>query len=457
MTDSSVSVGGGVALTHPSAQTRPASRPRSRVLTSSRVAWLALLGLVGSGIGTVLCSGQTALVTPDSIRLDALAPNIFFGRFSAIGPNLHLGGVIALFTLMCACYLVLVRLGRELPARAIIAGVVLLELVTIFGPPLLSTDIFSYGAYGKMAAVYHFNPYVLSPLAIRGDRWYPFIGSLWVETPTVYGPVFTAMSYLLGHLSVSTAVLAYKLITVAGSLVAIAGVAKAAQRLGRDTMRVVLFVGLNPVLIMYAVGGAHNDMLMLAALTWAIAALVVHRARTSGGLLVLAVAVKLTGAIMIPFALAAHRGPARLGGHQRRLLAGGVLVLIGAGIMSTVLFGEGPLHVLGTLEVIQSNGGRQSIPGFIAWGLGLGRLSHTMTVGLQAVTVITVIGLIVAVRKQRIDWITATGWAIVVLLVTSTYLLPWYVVWVLPFAALSDSRSLRIAALALTAVGMTSL
>ena len=125
--------------------------------------------------------------------------------------------------------------------------------------------------------------------------------------------------------------------------------------------------------------------------------------------------------------------------------------------MSTVLFGSGPLHLLSTLEVIQANGGRQSVPGFIAWGLGLGRLSHGVVIGLQAGLLLTVAGLLVAVRRQRLDWITATGWAIVALLVTSTFLLPWYVVWLLPFAALSPSRALRNVSLALTAVGMTSL
>ncbi len=78
-------------------------------------------------------------------------------------------------------------------------------------------------------------------------------------------------------------------------------------------------------------------------------------------------------------------------------------------------------------------------------------------ISLQAIEVITFVALIVAVRKHRIDWITATGWAVVALLVTSTFLLPWYVVWLLPFAALTDSRALRVAALALTAIGMTTL
>ncbi len=328
-------------------------------------------------------------------------------------------------------------------------------------PPLMTTDVFSYLMYGRMDADLPDRPVLYGP--DRDPATTPTSRSSaaqWAYTPTAYGPLFTGLSALMGHLPPQAATLAYKLLTVACSLIAIAGVAKAAQRLGRDVGQAVLLVGLNPVLIVYAVGGSHNDMLMMAALCWSLAALVGHRARTAGGLLVTAVAVKLTAGILLPFALAARRGPAgrtRLGGHQWRMLGGLCWCCSASGSSPPILFGSGPLHLLDTLEVIQSNGGRQSIPGFIAWGLGFGYLSHGVVIGLQAVCVLTIVWLIVAVRKHRIDWITATGWAVVALLVTSTFLLPWYVVWLLPFAALTDSRALRIAALALTAIGMTTL
>ena len=47
--------------------------------------------------------------------------------------------------------------------------------------------------------------------------------------------------------------------------------------------------------------------------------------------------------------------------------------------------------------------------------------------------------------------IAASGWASVALLVTLSWVLPWYVLWVLPMAALSSSRRLRTAALVLGA------
>ena len=445
---------GAVAIGPPSARlpARGASRP---FVSEARLAWGALLSLVLCGAATVLCSAHTGVLSPRSVRFAPTAITLT-GPLGRVGPDIHLAGAIGLFTLAILSYGILVRLGRRLSAAAIVAAIVILHVLMALAPPLLSTDVFSYGDYGRMSAVFHINPYVNGPRALGlKDSWLPYIGAGWKLTPTVYGPLFTALSTLLGHLGVGAAALAYKLIAVAGSLVTIALTARVAQRLGRDPAQAALFVGLNPVLVIYAVGGSHNDMMMLALLMASVATLVAHRARSGGGLLVAAIAVKLTAAILLPFALAARRERSRP--HMRRMLAGGVIVLVAVLVVSTILFGSGPLHLVGTLEVVQSNGGRQSIPGFIAWGLGLGRLSHGVVIGLQLLFVATVIGLLVAVRHQRIDWLTATGWAIVVLLITSTFLLPWYAVWLLPFAALSSSRWLRIVAFALTAIGMTSL
>ena len=39
------------------------------------------------------------------------------------------------------------------------------------------------------------------------------------------------------------------------------------------------------------------------------------------------------------------------------------------------------------------------------------------------------------------DWLAAAGWATVAMLLAVTWLMPWYVVWLLPFAALAGSRA----------------
>jgi len=47
-------------------------------------------------------------------------------------------------------------------------------------------------------------------------------------------------------------------------------------------------------------------------------------------------------------------------------------------------------------------------------------------------------------------WLESAGWATLAVMVTSAYLLPWYIVWLVPLAALGASRALRLASVAMT-------
>ncbi len=51
---------------------------------------------------------------------------------------------------------------------------------------------------------------------------------------------------------------------------------------------------------------------------------------------------------------------------------------------------------------------------------------------------------------RRRDWLSAAGWATVALIASLAWLMPWYVVWVLPLAALGTSVRLRRVSLVLT-------
>ena len=61
-------------------------------------------------------------------------------------------------------------------------------------------------------------------------------------------------------------VVAYKAIAAISSVVIVVVVWNAARLRGLDPVKAVALVGLNPVIIVFGVGGGHNDLLMLAIL-----------------------------------------------------------------------------------------------------------------------------------------------------------------------------------------------
>ena len=154
-----------------------------------------------------------------------------------------------------------------------------LNAFMLLAPPLVSTDIFSYQFYGRMGEVYHANPYVTGAYALHYDPLYSYIGSKWINTPTVYGPLFTALSYLLAPLSIPANVFAYKAIAALSSLAIVALVWNGARLRGVDQVKAVALVGLNPLLVVYGVGGGHNDLLMLAPMVGGLVLLLTGRDR----------------------------------------------------------------------------------------------------------------------------------------------------------------------------------
>src|SRR5204863_7843393 len=159
--------------------------------------------------------------------------------------------------------------ARTLPPRAL-AGAFLASLAILFlGPPLISQDVFGYLGFARMAALHGLDPYTHLPAEAPSDAVFPFID--WPVKHSPYGPLFTLASYALAPLSLGAGLWALKALALTSSLAATALVALAAGRAGGSRRWAAAFVGLNPVLLELALGGAHNDTLILLALSAALA------------------------------------------------------------------------------------------------------------------------------------------------------------------------------------------
>jgi hypothetical protein len=450
-----MSVGEGLGRTPPTGAFelgRPALGARGWLV--ARQGWLGLAGVLVTSLVVCISAAQTSVLLPASVHP---VPSWLAGPFGGAGVSLGLGGMIAVFALMFVSYAAASRAAGQLSGRAVLTSIAVLYGVALLAPPLLSTDIFSYQAYGRMGVLYGASPYLHGPSAIALDPLYPFIGAQWIRTPTAYGPLFTALSYLLVPLDIAANAFAYKAIAAISSVWIVVMVWNAARLRGLDPIKAVAFVGLNPVLIVYGIGGGHNDLLMLAILVTGLYMLLQRRERTSGALIVVAVAIKLTAGLLLPFALARNTGRSGTAHRRHRLLLGAGIAAALTGGLSFALFGTGPLRLPGTLQNIQSQGGVNSIFGVISTELGIGGLTHGAGLVLAAGFVAIVVWLLRRVWIGKIDWITGAGWATVAMLIATGLLLPWYVAWLLPLAALSSDRRLWLTTIAMTAIGLTTL
>jgi hypothetical protein len=394
--------------------------------TRSALATALTTVLVLCGLALVLDagSGPSPLVPP--------SPQV--GYLRGFGWHLGYGTFAALMALMAACYLALLLVPRlRAPTRTTVVAVVLLQLIIFVGPILGSQDVFSYLAYARMGVLHGINPYIQGPSAIMHDPIYQFVGSSWKHSQTTYGPIFTLISYPLALLSLPEALWATKVLALVSSLGVLALVWRCARRRGIDPAHAVLFVGANPVLVVYGLGGAHNDLFMNFLVMIGVTLSLSGRRAASGAALVAAALVKATAAMVFPFQLAARR--------ERAALFGGIAVLmvsLGAGYLA---FGETAVNELAVAGrdsgFVSANSFTNEVAHLFGWA-GLYPVDHVLINGLVLLGVIYLL-----VRTHRgYDWISASGWGLLLLAVMTTWLLPWYTVWTLPLAAIARDRRL---------------
>ncbi|HZU60877.1 MAG TPA: polyprenol phosphomannose-dependent alpha 1,6 mannosyltransferase MptB [Solirubrobacteraceae bacterium] len=441
----------GVTDTGTIGLTSDALRVRTRdEVRSGRVGLLALSGITLTTLLVTVAAAGTDRLLPETIQPP---PASLAGPFGGASFNIRSGGLIAAMVLMFACYVIAVRTAERVSARAMLLCIGAINVLVLLAPPLLSTDIFSYQMYGHMGALYGFNPYLAGPHALQLDPLSQYVGAKWAYTPSVYGPVFTILSYILAPLSIAASALAYKSIAAISSLGTVALVWNAARLRQVNPVKAVALVGLNPLTVIYGVGGGHNDLLMLVALMAGVYLLMLNRERSSGAMMVVAAAVKVSAILPMLFAVISGHGQ-RQERVRRGVIIGGAAATAAVAVLTFAVFGTGSLHLPATLVQVQGEGDWHSVPGLLS-ALGFPTASTVFSVLLAVAFVVIVLWLARRVWLGQLDWLRATGWTTATVLVTTSSLLPWYVAWLMPFAALVKDRRLWRFALVFTGFILT--
>jgi Glycosyltransferase family 87 len=400
----------------------------------------ALATAVAAGLGVaVLAAAQPSPLVPPSKEAFSMW---MVGPFRGLGAWLPQSGTFqgaaftALVLLMFCGYGVTLACERHVPVRWGVGALAALHMIFLLGPPLTLTDVFNYLNYARLGPVHGVNPYAAAPAEVPVDPAYGF--ATWHDLRSPYGPLFLLVSYPLTALPVPVAFWALKTVIAAASAGCLALVWSIARRMGRPPLPAILFVGLNPLVLVYGLGGVHNDFLMVGLILAGIAALLAARPAASGAALTAAAGIKLSGGLMLPFAF--------LGSRRRGELAAGA-VAAGAALAALSLAAFG-FHLPG-LEVQSSLVTPLSPPNLLGLALGQGGATAAVRLLVQLALVATLAWLLVRTARGE-DWLTMGGWATLALVVSLSWEMPWYVLWVLPLAVLSGSRALRRAALALS-------
>jgi hypothetical protein len=506
-------------------------RPRARAGADVRAraqssdAWLGVLAL----IAIVACSAFVLIAAADRPSLLSATthggyfPHWMAGPLGGLWPGLTRNGTTLKYlfsgaiVVMYAAYLLGLRYVPRLRARWAIGAIVAVHAIFFLAPPLALTDIFNYVNYGRMEIVHHLNPYTTIPiLEPHSDPSY--VLSNWHQLLSPYGPLFTLLTFAVVPLGVAASFWALKGILALTSLGTIFLVWKCARLLSRDPVAAIVLVGLNPIVLVWGLGGDHNDFLMVCFIMLGFYLLLLARARTAAGrssaapaarparlaaiapaspaaeaadappaerlrpiarllswlwppsacelgagaAFVTATAIKASGGVLIPVVLVGLlRTPRRL----VQVLLGMAVAAVIVGAASLIAFG---LHIpdLSTQGRLVTS---ESVPNLIGLAIGAGGESETLRKLMSGVLVASILCCCWLAWRSRSPaagspavsspaeatggladrLLIASGWASVALLVTLSWVLPWYILWVLPLAALSSSRRLRTTALVL--------
>ena len=249
----------------PAGSSGPAGPKNPKDLTRPARSW-GTAGLVAIGV-SVACTFAVAVAGPSVMEpvLPGWAGSPPWSLGLHPSPYLAVGltaAGLATGTLGLVLVLRAIRSGWSVPARAVLVAGLLAAAALTLVPPFGSSDHLSYAAYGRMLVTGH-NPYTTTPaqLAALGDPVARAVQDWW-GTPSVYGPLATAIQGL-ASLAGGTSVRLTVFVLGLANLAAFAVTALLLHRMTRhdpaQQLRAALLWACNPLLLQVLVAGAHVD------------------------------------------------------------------------------------------------------------------------------------------------------------------------------------------------------
>ncbi|HET7740956.1 MAG TPA: polyprenol phosphomannose-dependent alpha 1,6 mannosyltransferase MptB, partial [Mycobacterium sp.] len=268
--------------------------------TASPEARPALMGFLGACLITLggLGAGSTQLHDPllESLHVSWLR----FGHGLVVSSILLWSGV----AVMLASWL---WLGRRVVDRTASEYTMVATTGFWLAPLLLSVPVFSRDTYSYLAqgALLRdgFDPYIVGPIE-NPNSLLDDVSPIWTTTTAPYGPAFILVAKFVtmmvgDHVIAGTMLL--RLCMLPGLVMLIWAAPRVARHIGANGAAALWICVLNPLVIIHLMGGVHNEMLMVGLMMAAIALTLRNHPGWGVSLIAIAVAVKATAGIALPF------------------------------------------------------------------------------------------------------------------------------------------------------------
>jgi len=322
--------------------------------------------------------------------------------------------------------------------RAVVLTAMLWFAPLLFGPPLLSSDIYSYAAEGEMASR-GIDPTSSGLSALRYGDYIARTDPVWRKTNgNPYGPVqmgaVATVVELSGH-DIDLTLWGLRLLAVGSMLASVWGIAEIARHFGVSPPVAVAIGIANPIAVLHLVGGAHNDSLLLALLATGLA--LALRGKWPLGVLLMALA---TGVKVTAVAALIYMGWERAGVgaalKKRVKVISKALACSGVLIAALCLFGR--IGLFGWITSMQNAG---KTTGTLSLTTRVGYVISSMfrLIGLPAndstwIAIFRLVGLATAAYlclrllglTQRIGVVQCTALSMLIVVLLGPVVWPWY-------------------------------
>lgn len=347
--------------------------------------------------------------------------------------------------------------GTPPTLRSALVVAALLRLLLIPLPTSLSEDSLRYIWDGKVAAA-GFDPYRLTPNAVElaGLRDPPWEKMPHRDVPTVYPPLALTLFAAASHLPMP--VTSIKILLSLFDLLGCALLYRLARVLGVHPAR-SLFYAWNPLVVLETAGMGHLDAMMAALSIAAVWLLARGRPAAAAAAAAAAVAAKLLPLLALPLWLRRSGKPWVFGTVAALLLLALVpVVLPSGGLPGLLIYGatwefNGPLfeplwRSIERLDLVPAvKSGLDRAKELTGWHEGVNALYRWVYPQLLAKLCLLagLLGFLALLFLRPPPPAIAIGRAFGALLLCSATVFPWYLIGILPWAALCRRRSWLLA------------